>query len=486
MLASHARDDSSKFSFIAYAGAPLLVENRVVGILGIYSRHETRQFTESELNHLQIVANHIAISIVNDRLYAELDRSRSELQVQIKERELAERKREQLEAQLLQSQKLEAIGQLAGGVAHDFNNILTAIFGNVELGMDSARGELGVDHRVVKSMAQIRLAAQRGATLTRQLLTFGRRDVMQPKPLNLNRVVEGLDKMLRRLITEDIALDTSPDPDLKLVNTDAGHIEQVVVNLVVNATHAMPDGGRLTVTTQNVVLDEDYANNHPEANRGPHVLLTVSDTGHGMDAATRKRIFEPFFTTKPMDKGTGLGLATVHGIVKQSGGHITVHSEPGCGATFNIYLPAIEAVPTEHDCTPQPSASRHGQETILLCEDDNSIRDLLARSLRIAGYTVITAGSAPACIEAAKTQQGRIDLLITDVIMPDMNGWALSEQLRADDPTLPVLFISGYTSNVIADRGVLAEGVEFLQKPFTRPDLLAKIRTVLDKPRVNV
>lgn len=484
-LATGARYDSSKFSFLSYAGAPLLVENRVVGLLGIYSTLGARQYTESELNHLQIVANHIAISIVNDRLYSQLIESRSALQNEIEQRELAKIEREQLEAQLLQAQKMEAIGQLAGGVAHDFNNILTAIFGNVELGLDNAIGELGADHSVVKSMAQIRLAANRGATLTRQLLTFGRRDVMQPKPLNLNHVVDGLDEMLRRLITEDVTLTTSTDMNLSLVKADVGHIEQVIVNLVVNATHAMPDGGRLTLHTQNVLLNKSYCNKHPEAQPGPHVLLAVGDSGHGMDAATRKRIFEPFFTTKSIDKGTGLGLATVHGIVKQAGGHITVDSMPGRGATFKIYLPAMEGTLPDRDPTPQPTTLSIDHETVLLCEDDDSIRGLIARSLRAAGHSVITADSAQACLKAAQEHAGSVDLLITDVIMPDMNGRTLSERLRAEQPTLPVLFISGYTADVIADRGVLAEGVEFLQKPFTRSELLTKICNVVGRGQAD-
>ncbi len=292
-----------------------------------------------------------------------------------------------------------------------------------------------------------------------------------------------LHKMLLRLITEDIALDTVTEPELYSVRADTGQLEQVIVNLVVNASHAMPDGGKLTLETQNVSLDKDYANRHTEAQPGPHVLLAVSDTGHGMDTATRERIFEPFFTTKSVDKGTGLGLATVYGIVKQSGGHIVVYSEPGRGTTFKVYLPAVAATSTGQTPMSQPNMLPRGHETVLLCEDDRSVRELTAESLRTAGYTVITAGSGKEGIEAAQEHADPIDLLVTDVIMPDMNGRALSERLRTTLPALQTLFISGYTANVIAHHGVLDEGVEFLEKPFTRQRLLEKVHALLSKKR---
>ena len=402
------------------------------------------------------------------------------LGIDITDRRRAEEVRGELEAQLRQSQKLEAVGQLAGGVAHDFNNILTAILGNVELGMDSVRGQLRADHKLIGSMEQIEKAAQRASALTRQLLTFSRRDIAQPEILSINQILIGLDKMLRRLITEDITLETVADPELRPVEADAGQLEQVIVNLVVNAVHAMPDGGRLTLETQNVILDDSYVSMHAEARPGPHVLLGVSDTGHGMDSATRERIFEPFFTTKAVDKGTGLGLATVHGIVKQSGGHINVYSELGRGTTFKVYLPATDA-PVGKQSTPKSVAAPRGNETILLCEDDHPVRGLIAISLRSAGYTVITADSGESGAKAAGETPGRIDLLITDVIMPDINGRVLSERLRKTRRDLKTLFISGYTSNVIAHHGVLDQGVEFLEKPFTRLALLTKVRAVLDK-----
>ncbi|MGD8451348.1 MAG: DUF3365 domain-containing protein [Phycisphaerae bacterium] len=404
----------------------------------------------------------------------------------ITERRQAEHERRALEARLHESQKLEAVGQLAGGIAHDFNNILTAILGNVELSMECLRKKLGADHGAIGPMEQVNEAAQRAARLTRQLLTFSRRDVVQPEVLNLNRVLENLEKMLRRLITENVTFEAITDPQLKSVHADASQLEQVIVNLVVNAVHAMPDGGQLTLETRNVTLDEQYADNHTDARPGPAVLLAVTDTGHGMDAETCKRIFEPFFTTKAADKGTGLGLATVYGIVQRSRGHIAVHSEPGQGTTFEIYLPAAEAVAEEEPAQQKRSTdSLRGSETVLLCEDEDPVRELTARTLRTAGYAVITARGGHEALQAVRNHKGPIDLLITDVIMPDMNGHALSEQLHEARPTTPTLFISGYTADVVARHGVLDEGVEFLQKPFTRWGLLAKIRTVLDQKRAE-
>jgi CheY-like chemotaxis protein len=262
-------------------------------------------------------------------------------------------------------------------------------------------------------------------------------------------------------------------------------LEQVIVNLVVNAVHAMPNGGRLTLETHSVILDEDYARSHSEAQAGLHVLLVVSDTGHGMDATTRERIFEPFFTTKPTDKGTGLGLATVHGIVKQSGGHITVYSEPGHGTTFKVYLPAIEQALADEPPASQLAEAPGGHETILLCEDDEPVRELIDQALRTAGYHLITANRAEQALAAAAAHVGPIELLITDVIMPNMNGRALSERISTARPGLRTVFISGYTSDVIAHHGVLDKGVEFLEKPFTRRELLTKVRAVLDKAGVD-
>ena len=399
----------------------------------------------------------------------------------ITDRKQAEAEREALEAQLRQSQKMEAVGQLAGGVAHDFNNLLTSILGNIELSIDDLRARLGDDHEIVRSIEEIDKAAQRAAALTRQLLTFSRRDVVQPQALNLNTVLENLEEMLKRLIKENIKLDLVAAPDLKAVSADAGQIEQVIVNLAVNGAQAMPEGGRLTLETRNVVLDRSDLPDQPGLEPGPYVQLAAADTGIGMSPETIERIFEPFFTTKPTDKGTGLGLATVHGIIERAGGLVSVSSEPGQGTTFKVFLPALAStvIPEVSDArteTPPPAT-----ETLLLCEDDPSVRNLVAKSLQSEGYVVLSAGCGGEGLRVARNYDGVIDLLITDVIMPDMNGRDLAEQLSAHRSALPTLYISGYTSNVIAHHGVLDQGVEFLEKPFTRKDLLAKVRTVLGR-----
>jgi PAS domain S-box-containing protein len=402
----------------------------------------------------------------------------------ITDRKLAEEKRRDLEAQLRRSQRLEAIGQLAGGVAHDFNNILTAIVGHYELSIDDLRREVGPMHYAVQALEEINVATQRAATLTRQLLTFSRRDVVQPQVLDLNQILAQLDGMLRRLVSKNIMLGTVTEPQLKTVRVDAGQIEQVVVNLVVNAVHAMPDGGRLTLETQNVLLDEDYLDAHAEARVGPHVLLTVSDTGRGMDAATLDRIFEPFFTTKTLDMGTGLGLSTVHGIVQQAGGYVVAYSELGRGTTFRVYLPAAEGAAPVPTTSVAEAPRAGGEETVLLCEDDPVVRGLTARVLEGAGYMVLVASGGREALKVAAEHEGTIDLLVTDVIITDMNGRQLSSALQEQRPGLPTLFISGYTSNVIAHHGVLDDGVEFLPKPFNRRQLLGRVREVLDKGQV--
>ena len=401
----------------------------------------------------------------------------------ITERKQAEAERRDLETQLRQSQKMEAIGQLAGGVAHDFNNLLTVILGNTEMSRDRVRHELGDNPGITEAMDEIELAAQRASSLTRQLLTFSRRGVTQPRILNVNRLLADLDRMLQRLVPEDIAFEVIAEPDLRSLRADPNQIEQVIVNLVVNAIHAMPDGGRLTLEAADVQLDEDYVGGHTGSRNGPHVMLAVSDTGHGMDEATRERIFEPFFTTKAVDRGTGLGLATVHGIVTRAGGHLLVESEVGRGTTLRVLLPAGQAGTSDEIPVPPATPAARGSETVLLCEDDRPVCVLIAASLRSAGYTVIATGTGVECLEKAGEHPGPIALLVTDVIMPDMNGRRLSERLRETRAELSTLFISGYSSNVIAHHGVLDPGVEFLEKPFTREDLLLKVRSVLDRSR---
>jgi PAS domain S-box-containing protein len=383
--------------------------------------------------------------------------------------------RRDLEGQLRQSQKMEAIGRLAGGIAHDFNNVLTAILGYSQMLL--ADVEPGDRRR--EDIQEIENAAERAASLTRQLLAFSRRQVLQPQVLNLNTLIADLDKFLRRLIGEDIDLRTTFAPDLWLVSADAGQIEQVVMNLAVNSRDAMPTGGRLTIETANIELAPEYANRHIAVNAGEYVMIAVSDTGIGMDEATRNRLFEPFFTTKGAGHGTGLGLSTVYGIVKQSGGNIWVYSEPGRGATFKIYLPraASDKVPTAQK---PPVTSTRGTETILLAEDEDSVRQLAAKVLRSLGYKVLEAKQGEEALAIAQSQPQVIHLLLTDVVMPEFSGSELANRLVSLRKGIRVLFMSGYTDEAIIHHGVLASNIAYLQKPFTPDGLARKIREVLD------
>ncbi len=395
----------------------------------------------------------------------------------------AEQEREKLEALLRQSQKMEAVGQLAGGVAHDFNNLLTAIFGNVETALREANARAPANAALLEAVQQIECSAQRAARLTRQLLAFSRRQVMRPHLLDLYESLRDCEKLLRRLITEDITLDLVLAPALPTIEVDPGQLEQIVMNLVINARDALPLGGRLVLETNAQALDEAYLAVHPEARPGPHVMLAVSDTGCGMDGATLERIFEPFFTTKPMGQGSGLGLATVYGIVKQAGGHICVYSEPGRGSCFKVYVPAVAGVPASAaaPASAEQANCPGGSETILLCEDDATVRDLTAQLLRDAGYTVLAARDAGQAQQLSRERPQAVHLLLTDVVMPDLNGKQLSDALRAGRPALRTLFVSGYTSNVIAHHGVVDSEIDFLEKPYSRRQLLRKVREVLDR-----
>ncbi|HKE21823.1 MAG TPA: ATP-binding protein [Bryobacteraceae bacterium] len=383
--------------------------------------------------------------------------------------------RRQLEEQLRQAQKMEAVGMLAGGVAHDFNNLLTIITGYSQLILNNLR----VDDGNRNSVEQIMRAGERAAALTRQLLAFSRRQVLQPKVLDLNRLVTSLTAMLRRLIGEDVDLRLVLRPDLGRVHADPGQIEQVIMNLVVNARDAMPKGGILTVETSNVELDHSYASRHIEVKSGPYVMLAVSDNGAGMDEATRARLFEPFFTTKGAGRGTGLGLSTVFGIVKQSGGSLQVYSEPGTGTSVKVFLPRIEQ-PVALDPEAQRKVVRRGHETILLVEDDEMVRSLVRETLQRDGYTVLDADGPDEARRASKQYHGVIHLLITDVVMPKTNGRELAEQLTARRPGMKVLYMSGYTDSAIASSGVLTRDNSFLQKPFTPFSLADKVREVLE------
>lgn len=385
--------------------------------------------------------------------------------------------RKQLEEQLRQAQKMEAIGRLAGGVAHDFNNLLTAIIGYADL----ALRRLPEDEKVRRQIAEIKKSAERAANLTRQLLAFSRKQIIQPKTLNLNEVVEDLGKMLQRLITENIELRLEPAPDLWLIKADPSQIEQIVVNLVVNARDAMADGGKLVIRTANADVGDDLRRQHPFFSPGQYVMLEVSDTGHGMDAETQKHIFEPFFTTKEKGRGTGLGLSTVYGIVKQSGGFITVESSPGAGATFRIYLPRATDGAARYEKKTGAAAILRGTETVLLVEDEESVRKMACSTLEEFGYVVLEAADPRQALRLCREYRGAIDLMVTDVVMPQMNGRELAEQAHKLRPRMRVLYASGYMDDETLRRHLLEEGVPFLEKPFTPETLARKVRETLDE-----
>ncbi len=388
-------------------------------------------------------------------------------------RDITERRN--LEDQLRQAQKMEGIGRLAAGVAHDFNNLLTAIGGRCYLVLNRLTSE----NPIRREIEIIQGAAERAAKLTHQLLAFSRKQVLEPRVLDLNVTVTGIESLLRRMIREDIEIATALDPAAGRVKADAGQIEQVLLNLGVNAGDAMPQGGRLTLATGNVTLDAAYARTHAEVEPGPYVMLSVSDTGHGMTVEVQAHIFEPFFTTKEVGKGTGLGLATVYGIAKQSGGHITVYSEPGHGTVFKLYLPRVEEAPGTAEPEGPVEITRRGSETVLLVEDDEPLRTLAREILSIQGYTVLDATSPSEALRLADVHPGPIHLLLTDVVMPQMNGRQVADHLLAARPALKVLFMSGYTDAAIVQHGVLETGTHFLQKPFTPDGLSRKVREVL-------
>ena len=395
----------------------------------------------------------------------------------IAERKRAEEEKAALQEQFRQSQKMEAIGQLAGGVAHDFNNLLTVIKGYSQLSMM----ELKEGDPLKPNIEEVQKAADRAAGLTRQLLAFSRRQILEMKVLDLNTILRDLDKMLRRIIGEDIEMVTLLADDLGTVKADPGQIEQVIMNLAVNARDAMQKGGKLTIETANVELDEHYARNHVAVTPGRYAMLSVSDTGVGMTPEVRDRVFEPFFTTKGRDKGTGLGLSTVYGIVKQSGGNIWVYSEPGKGTTFKIYLPRVdEPLEEAREKVVQKEIAGRG-ETILVVEDEEKVRQLTVQILTKNGYTVLEAPQGDEASYICKQHKGPIHLMVMDVVMPGMNGRELAKSLASYHPEMKVLYMSGYTDNAIVHHGILERGLNFIQKPFTMDGLLGKIREVLDK-----
>ncbi len=385
--------------------------------------------------------------------------------------------RQLLEEQLRQAQRMESVGRLAGGVAHDFNNLLTIIAGYSDLTLR----RLLDDDPLRDNVLEISAAAERAAGLTRQLLAFGRKQMLTPKVLDLNTVVADMSRMLERLIGEEISLVAIPDPALGRTKADPGQIEQVIVNLAVNARDAMRNGGTLTIETANVDLDENYVHSHIEAAPGSYVMLAVSDTGSGMDPEVAAHVFEPFFTTKSVGEGTGLGLSTVYGIVKQSSGSIALYTEPGRGTSFKIYLPRVD-----EDVAVAPetvaAVSRSGGETVLVVEDEEKVRDLAIFALRHYGYDVVEAGDVDDAIRVCQERDTPIHLLLTDVVMPKLNGRELADRLKATLPDLRVVFMSGYTENAIVHHGVLDPGAHFIHKPFTAEQLARKVREVLDAP----
>jgi two-component system cell cycle sensor histidine kinase/response regulator CckA len=393
-------------------------------------------------------------------------------------RDITARKR--LEEQFRQAQKMEAVGQLSGGIAHDFNNLLGVIIGYGEILQEG----LPTDHPLRHSADEILNAGRRAASLTRQLLAFSRQQVLEPQVLVLNRVVSEMENMLRRLIGENIELTSNLDPALGAIKADPGQLEQVIMNLAVNARDAMPQGGKLMIETANTEMDETFVKRYPyPVQPGPYIRLTVSDTGCGMDARTRARIFEPFFTTKEKGQGTGLGLSMVYGVVKQSGGYIDVYSEPGMGTTFKIYLPRVdEAVSVDKGESTLATALR-GTETVLLVEDEGALRALTHNLLEMCGYAVLEAKSGTEAMDISQQHAGPIDLLLTDVVMPGISGRLLADQLMQLRPEITVVYMSGYTGQTVGAHGILDPGSVFLQKPFTRDALAKKIREALGQKK---
>ncbi len=415
-----------------------------------------------------------------DTMGGQIESAQQRLVHDLETRTKMEEARHVLEEQLGQSRKMEAVGRLAGGVAHDFNNLLTAILGYSSLVLD----QLDPGHPARADVEEMRRAGESAASLTQQLLAFSRKQILQPQVLDLNHVVTRADSLLQRLIGEHISLVTSLDAALDRVSADPGQLEQVIVNLAINARDAMPDGGKLTIETANVELDEAYVEQHGGSSPGPHVMLAVSDTGIGMDAETSARIFEPFFTTKRRGEGTGLGLSTVYGIVTQSGGSIWVYSEPGQGTTFKVYFP--RAAQDRRPAAPAAPAARAeglaGTETILLAEDQPEVRSVACAVLTRYGYRVLEASCGEEALEVLRGHREPVHLLLSDVVMPSMSGPELARLVQLQRPGIRVLFASGYTDDAIVRHGVLDPGVAFLQKPFTPTALLRKIRELLDAP----
>jgi len=395
----------------------------------------------------------------------------------ITERKKREEQYRELQQQFIQSQKMEAIGRLAGGVAHDFNNILTVIIGSCEL----AQFDLKNPERLKQRINEIKKAAERASSLTKQLLAYSRRQIMEMQIININDLIANLEKMLKRLIGEDIELKINLMEDVGMIKADPSQIEQVIINLVVNARDAMPRGGKLTIETLRAYLDSEYAQRHRDVKPGPYVMLSISDTGAGLSDEAKQHLFEPFFTTKPKGEGTGLGLSTVYGIIKQSGGNIWVYSEANKGTTFKIYLPCVDKKEGDKKDGYMAKETFRGSETILIIEDEEGVRESAAEMLKVQGYNVLKAGNGEEAISVCSGYKDDIHLVLLDVVIPGLRGPELFEKIKEIHQESAVLFMSGYTDNVIVHHGILKEGLEFIQKPFTLEDISKKIREVLDK-----
>lgn len=440
-----------------------------LGMMKLYSGKRETGFTTEELNQLRNVISKFAVSLEGCLAHQKAVR-------EISERTRAEEEKRALEEQLRQSQKMEAIGRLAGGIAHDFNNLLTVIGGYSEL----ALSQLTKGDPLGDNIQEIRKASERASELTRQLLVFSRRQILEMRTLDLNVLIQGMESMLRRVLGEDIELTLRKGSDLGCIKSDPGQIEQVVMNLAVNARDAMPSGGRLILETQNVSLDEAYTHHHIGVTPGPYVMLSVSDTGCGMTAEIRDRAFEPFFTTKEKGKGTGLGLSTVFGIVKQSNGSIWVYSEPGEGSTFKIYLPRMDEPVDVAIKSEELKEIPRGKETVLVVEDEEEVRKLAVRILKKQGYRVLEAAFGGEALMIVEQHPEPIHLILTDVVMPRMSGPELIDHLRRVRRDFKVLYMSGYTDESVVLHGVQAGEVSLLQKPFTVQMLGKRVREVLD------
>ena len=478
----HPRNQCIHQGYASVALVPIRTKNQIVGLLQLNDRTKGR-FSLAAIEQLEGIAAHIGEAIMRksseDRirtLLEESNQARLALLGIIEDEALAQREKARLEANLHQTQKMESVGRLAGGVAHDFNNMLTVILGRTEMALEHA--ELAQPIRA--DLKEIREAATRAADITRQLLAFARKQPVTPQVLELNKTVEGMLQMLRRLIGENISLAWRPKTQLWPVRMDPSQIDQILANLCVNARDAIAGVGKIAIETGISTFDDEYCAGHPEFKPGKHVWLSVGDNGCGMNQETIAHIFEPFFTTKAVDEGTGLGLATVYGIVQQNNGFIHSYSEPGQGTLFKIYLPRY----LDRDAQAEPEVlvapAARGNETLLLVEDDPAILSMTADMVKRQGYTVLAANSPGEALRLAQSHAGAIHLLMTDVVMPEMNGRELSRQLLALHPKLKLLFMSGYTADIIAHNGVLDDDVDFIQKPFSRQDLAAKVREVLD------